>query len=96
MANYPATLSAVDKTLVASTVDMVTFDHDCDSVEVLSDGAAKLYFTVDGTVPTVGGQNTYTMLAAPSTRVVRIPTAGNTVVKLVSAGTPMYSVTEAT
>jgi hypothetical protein len=30
MANYTATLSAVDKTLVASTVDVVTFDHDCD------------------------------------------------------------------
>jgi hypothetical protein len=95
MANYTAALSAVDKTLGASTVDTVTFDHDCERVEVLSDGAAKLYFTVDGTAPSVGGQNTYVLPAgAANSKIVQVPTAGNTAVKLISSGTPMYSVTE--
>jgi hypothetical protein len=96
MANYTATLSAVDKTLVASAVDVVTFDHDCDQVSVAADGIAKLYFTVDGSVPTVGGQNTYELPAAVSVRTVPVPTAGGTVVKLISAGTPTYTVEDGT
>lgn len=97
MASYPVAASeraANAKTLVASTVDTVTFDRDCDEVEVLSlDGAAAIYFTVDGSTPTVGGANCDVVPATVAARTVAVPTSGDTVVKLVSAGTPVYSVT---
>jgi hypothetical protein len=87
-------LAAHAKVLVASTVDTVTFARDCDTVEVLSlDGSAAIYFTVDGTTPTVGGANTNVVPAAVGSLELDVPTAGNTVVKLISAGTPIYSVT---
>lgn len=82
------------KTLVAATVDTVTFSRDCDTVEILShDGAGAIYFTVDGTTPTVAGANTLVIPAAAGALEVEVPTAGNTVVKLISSGTPTYSVT---
>ena len=43
-------LSTINATLVAATVRTFTFDVDYNSVEVLNvDGAAAIYFTVDGT-----------------------------------------------
>ena len=81
------------KTLTAATVDTVTFDADFSSIEVIShDGAAAIYFTVDGTTPTVGGANTYFIPAAVASREVKVGTAGDTAVKLISSGTPTYSV----
>lgn len=95
MASYAVSSSQVaahDKTLVASTVDTVTFDGDPDYVEVMSDGASAIYFTTDGTAPTVSGQNGYIVPAYPSARVVRHGGEGG-IVKLISSGTPTYSVT---
>jgi hypothetical protein len=87
-------IGAHAKTLAAGTVDTVTFQRDCNTVEVLSiDGAAAIYFTVDGSTPTVGGANTYLVPAVIGALEVDVPTAGNAVVKLISAGTPSYSVT---
>lgn len=81
------------KTLVASTVDTVTFSRDVDMVEVLNlDGAAEIYFTTDGSTPTVGGANTDVLPAAVNAVERDVPTSGATVVKLISSGTPMYSV----
>lgn len=81
-------------TLVAATVDTVTFTGiDFNEVEVLNrNGAAEIYFTVDGTAPTVGGTNCYVLPAAITSAIVGVPTTGATVVKLISAGTPTYSV----
>lgn len=82
------------KTLVGSTVDTVTFAYHAPEVEVVSlDGAAAIYFTADGSTPTVGGVATYVVPAAIGSRTVRLPLgAGVTVVKIISSGTPIYSV----
>jgi hypothetical protein len=86
---------AYAKTLVANTVDTVTFTDDIDRVEITSNGAAAVYVTVDGTTPTVAGAGTFELPAgAASVREIAVPTAGGTVVKLISAGTPVYSVAE--
>lgn len=81
-------------TLTGSSVDTVTFGRDCDAVEVTAvNGAAAIYFTVDGSTPTVGGKGTFEVLAlAGWVTQVDVPTAGNTVVKLISSGAASYSV----
>jgi len=84
------------KTLTAATVDTVTFSADLDQVEVVNeDGAAAIYFTVDGSTPQVAGNNTYYLPAAIGGLQVTVPTSGNTVVKVISAGTPKYGVSAA-
>lgn len=84
----------VHKTLVASTVDTVTFSRDCDRVEIINrDGAAELYFTTDGTTPTALGNNTL-MLPAAIGSYTTTAVGGLSVVKLISSGTPAYSVLE--
>lgn len=84
------------KTLTASTVDTITYAADADNIEVWGDGTAAVYFTVDGTAPTVEGKNTWELPSgAASSRIVEVGTGGGTVVKVVSAGTPKYSVAEA-
>lgn len=99
MATYtvaPTEQGTYDHALAASVTDKVTIARDCDRVEVTSDGTARIYFTVDGSDPTVGGQNGYTL---PQTggyvaRDVSVPTGGSTVVKLLSIGTPKYDVVQ--
>lgn len=96
MANYTVAddeVGAYNNQLTASAVDKVTFDDDLDQVEVFGDGSAAIYFTVDQTDPTVEGAHAYELPAGfPSSRVVTVPTAGKTEVRLISAGTPHYSV----
>lgn len=82
-------------TLVGSAVDTVTFTDDVDAVQVLNlSGTAAIYFTIDGTAPTVAGVNTYVLPAATGASLtVSIAPAGSiTSVKLISSGTPQYSV----
>ena len=81
-----------NKTLVATTVDTVTCARDPRAVEILSDGAAKIYVTVDGSTPTVGGTKTWIVPAVPCARVIPHDRA-DAPVKLISPGTPTYSVT---
>lgn len=91
---------AYRKTLVASTVDTVTFDVDLDKVEVIGDGSSDIFVTVDGSTPTVDGKATFILPAGAITSRVIVTNwenrkaAGGTVVKLVSSGTPVYSVAE--
>ncbi|MFJ4925280.1 hypothetical protein [Streptomyces sp. NPDC088736] len=81
-------------TLEAGTVCTVHFPDDVDEVEVLShDGVAAIYFTVDSSEPAVEGRASRVLPAAISSAQVEPPTAGPTVVKLISAGTPKVSVT---
>ncbi len=95
------------RTLVANTVTTVTFGIEeprgnllsfestpTTRIEVMSvDGAAKVYFTTDGTTPTVGGSGCHVLAAAISSIEVADETPGPTsVVKLISAGAPQISV----
>lgn len=85
-----------DITMTASTVDTVTFARDCEQVEVMKtdSGTASIYFTVDGSVPTVSGKNTYRVPGLQGAALkVTVTGAGNTVVTLISSGTPTYDVT---
>lgn len=83
-----------NKTLVAATEDKVTFDRDCSTVEVVGDGTAAIYFTTDGSAPVAGANNSYELLAGGiMARQEEVRTAGDTVVRLISAGTPKYNVT---
>jgi hypothetical protein len=93
-----------EKTLTANTPDTVLFVQDCDSVEIISDGAADLYVGVGqvGTIgtslgtPVAASNLAYRLPAgAPSVRVITVPGGGATIVRLISTGTPKYSVTEA-
>lgn len=88
-----STAWSVHRTLVASTVDRLTFGSNFVQVEVVNrDGAAEIYFTVDGTDPTVGGTNTHVLPAAIGAVVVAASKRATTVVRLISSGTPAYSV----
>lgn len=97
MASYDLTgtggIAVHAKTLVANTVDTVTLDSDWDWVEVVSDGAGALYVRVDGSNPTVAGPNAFVLPAGvASSREIKVRTSTPTVVKLISPGTPTYSV----
>ena len=95
MATGSATHSYHSTIAVASTVETVTLAESYTVVEVINrSGSAEIYFTLDGSVPTVGGSNTYVLPAA-----ITSTTANNgqsdlnlCVVNLVSIGTPTYSV----
>ncbi len=101
-------IGAHAKTLVATTVDTVTFALGSTgtpgwarmpkSVEVLTDGASDIYVTVDGSTPTVGGTACYRVPPYPGATVIDVRDADpndEVVVKLISSGTPVYSVSRA-
>lgn len=93
MATYSVAASKVaahNKTLVANTVDTVQFVEGPTRVTIISDGAAAIYVTVDGTTPTIGGSSTYLIPAVACAR--EIHAIGVAEVKLISSGTPTYSV----
>jgi hypothetical protein len=77
--------------MTANTMDTITVSGDSKFIEVANRGSSDIYFTVNGDVPTVGGDNTYIVLASAA---LIVPSADKPdVVKLISAGTPAYSVT---
>lgn len=98
MASYSVAsgeVAAYSKTLVASTVDTVTFTDDRFQIRVHNDtGTAAIHFTVDGSTPTVNGATTYRVpaFAGAYAEVTTQGGSGTEVVKLISSGTPTYSV----
>lgn len=98
-----------EKTLVASTVDTVTFSVDVagatpgwgrppKKVEILSDGADDIYVTTDGSAPTVRGTSCYRVPALSGSTVIGVQDSNArdaVVIKLISEGTPTYSVSRA-
>lgn len=79
-------------TLGAAAVDTVTVTPG-GSVEVVNvDGAAAIWFSIDGSVPTVGGQNCAVLPAAIGSLVVTFPPGNPGIVSLISSGTPVYAV----
>lgn len=83
----------VHGTLVAATVTTVTLtDLEYEQLEVMNvDGAAAIYFRVDGVSPTVAGDDCEVIPATISVLRVATPSVDNEV-RLISAGTPKYSV----
>lgn len=80
-------------TLSAATVDTITMTaQDFQFVEVANraSSGAGISFTVDGSTPTVLGDNTYWVGAGQS---VVVPWLGLDTVKLISTTTDAYSVT---
>ena len=82
-------------TLTANTVATVTLDSDYDNVEIVNvDGAAAVYFTIDGSMPTVAGDGTIVLPAAISGWATEYnrPRGSDAVVRLISTGTPKIAV----
>jgi hypothetical protein len=80
-------------TLTADTVATFTLDGDYDTVEVLNgDGAAEVFFRVDGGDPEVDGAGCYYLPAAIGSLAVEVTSGATTVVKAISSGTPKVAV----
>ena len=83
-------------TLVASTVDTITLRQGFEFVEIMiRSGTAEIYYTLDGTTnPIVGGADCYVVPGAITSRIRANPlgSRNTTVVKLISSGTPTYTV----
>jgi hypothetical protein len=97
MAAYSAN-RAVHNTLAATTVDTITLTAQYNRVEVLNRSATgDIFVTLDGSTPTVGGNDTFVVPATGVGNFVNPASTSqpptSTVVKLISSGTPSYSVT---
>lgn len=96
MASYTVAEDAIGTavfTMAANTVDTVTFADDLTNLGVINvDGVAEVFYTMDGSTPTVGGANCYYLPAAAAVDTRCPRTSGGTVVKLISAGTPKIRV----
>ncbi len=81
-------------TLVAAAVYTYTATgYNASTAEVTNmDGTAEVYFTADGSTPTVGGDNCIALPAAIGSVEVKEEISGDAVIKLISAGTPKVSV----
>ena len=85
-------------TLTADTVATVTVpDRSFSSIEVMNrDGASEIYFLLnrpnESADPTVGGDDCDVLPGATSTLEIDAPDPGPIAVKLISHGTPKYSV----
>ncbi len=81
-----------NKVLAANVVDAVNFAVDPSAIAIESSGTAAIYFTTDGSTPTVGGATTRVVPAASSATRRLVRHSGGQSVRLVSTGTPTYSV----
>lgn len=79
-----------DVTLTAATVETFVFADNIGRVRIIWDGAAKGYYTVDGSTPTVAGAKCLPLPAVPLESIEDMK-AGDTL-KIISAGTPTVSV----
>ena len=77
-------------TLVAATVATVSVTGTHEEIVVVNHGSDAIYFTVDGTTPTVQGDDTFVCLGG-GFATAEARGAGPYSVKLISSGTPAYS-----
>jgi len=88
-------IGAYEKTLVAATLDTVQFAENVENVQIFTDGTAAIYVTVDGSDAVVVGPRSLLVPATPSVRTIKVNRReAPTTVKLISVGTPKYSVAE--
>ena len=85
-------------TLTATTVDTVTLSQGTSAVEVYNRaaaGGADIYVTTTNIDPTVGGNDCYIITPQTSDLLPTFRDSGNkaATVKIISSGTPSYSVT---
>lgn len=81
------------KTLIANQQDTVTFTGvDLPEIEILSNGAADIYVHMGAGPAAVAATDCWRVLPAMGATVLPVHTSGDTVVKLISSGTPSYSV----
>ena len=78
-------------TLVAATVASIEVVGDPNVIHVKAFGAGTIYGTIDGDDPTVGGDETF-RVDAGGVLVFASNNPGMEVVRLISSGTPDYSV----
>jgi len=90
MATYNVT-RVKHATLAASTVDTVNLSHPDVKVNVFNRGSSDIYVTLDGTTPTVAGDNTF-IVPANTARRFGLGVYAVAAVKLISASTPPYTV----
>lgn len=77
--------------LVAATVTTLAIDAYMIQITVTNRSqTGEIYFTVDGTTPVVGADGTYLCLGSRVVSPPSVPSA--TTVKLLSTGTPLYTV----
>lgn len=102
MAGTSYTLSATEvainaKTLVAGAAnfDTITISRSASEIEIENheaSGGSRIYVTVDGTDPTLGGKQEYGVPPS-AVRTIQVNSLKNPrVVKVASSGTPTYSV----
>lgn len=94
MASGTAT-DAYHSTLTASTVDTVTLTSAAKRLRIINrSGTAEIYYTTNGSAPTVFGANCYVVVAAITEDSARneLGDQNETKVQLISSGTPTYSV----
>jgi hypothetical protein len=90
----PGEVGCYEKVLAAEVVDTVTIAGTYPAVEIVSSGEEAVYVTVDGAEPTVAGQHCFALPAGPpAVRQLKLhKREPDTVVRLVSPGSPTYSV----
>lgn len=79
-------------TLVATTVTTQTLDSNAQTIIVRAHGAGYLNVTFDGSTPTVDGDNTARVDAGGVLHYSSTSSNATESVKMISAGTPGYSV----
>lgn len=90
--NPAPSIEAFDGALVGSTILPLTFTKAHVGAEIVNvSGSSPIFFTVDGTAPAVGTSEEIPAIAGAQARVMFDETE-LVVVKLISAGTPTYSV----
>lgn len=87
-------MSISHETLVASTVTTVTVtQRNINTVSVVfHEGTGPVYFTIDGSTPTVEGDDTYAVSAFAPVRVVGYNGVDDVTVKLISATADLVEV----
>lgn len=80
--------------LEADTIDTITLASGPSVYEILAtDASARIDYTTDGSDPVVGGSPTGRCIPPTyAVDIVYVPSDGSGVIKLISAGTPTYSI----